>query len=569
LTSVTAVGTLPIAASYERVSTRLQGQAGFSLGAQDKDAVIFAREHGLDLRDDLRFRDGEDRAASGADWDLDGLNAVLDAAKRRLYQVLIVPDPDRFARNMVKALVLEEQLRKHGVRVLYIRMPLEDTAEGRLLKHQLFSIAEYEREKITFRTARGRREKAERGLVIGAGPAPFGYRYVRGGERQRIMGLEPDSLTAPIVQRIFREALSRPTRAIIEGLRADKSATPRAPWSTAAVFRILTNPAYAGRFVYGGRGRSRARQAFADGDAAITSVSVPPLVDRTTWDRVQQALAERRRRPGPRPDATADDFVLRGLLTCGECGGGLSASWNNGARGHMTTRYYQCIRNEPHRARILGKPVCSMRALRAEHLEALIWDVVAGTLLNPDQLRRGLAAARSEHDSAAARRADRQAAIERELERHRRRIRRVVEELLDTDKGSETYTVLVERRDALESTVTRLQAEFAEQNVVPVGLSPAEAAAIEQFAAEADIRAGAADVGAATLRAIYERLRLRGTIRMAEDGVQIGTKHRFDIDLEAVISLSDEFARLKNKLTIYPIVDRFLRLHLLGAAAAD
>lgn len=147
------------AASYERVSTRPQGVTGFSLGAQEKDAVAFARDHGWTLPDHLRFRDGEDRAASGADWDLEGLNAAMDAAKRHEYQVLIVPDPDRFARNMVKALVLEEQLRKYGVRVVYIRMPLEDTAEGRLLKHQLFSIAEYEREKITFRTARGPREK--------------------------------------------------------------------------------------------------------------------------------------------------------------------------------------------------------------------------------------------------------------------------------------------------------------------------------------------------------------------------------------------------------------------------
>jgi site-specific DNA recombinase len=322
-----------IAASYERVSTRLQGQTGFSLGAQEKDAATFASEKGFDLRPELRFRDGEDRAASGADWELEGLNAALTAAEKRLYQILIVPDPDRFARNMVKALVLEEQLRRHGVRVVYIRMPLEDTAEGRLLKHQLFSIAEYEREKITFRTARGRREKAERGLVVGAGPCPFGYRCVRTGERRRISSLEPDPTTAPIVQRIYREALTRPLRAIVEDLRADGSPQPRAPWSSPAVFRILTNPVYAGRFVYGGRGRARAQTAF-DSDNANAAVNVPPLVDRDLWDHVQEATLEPRKRwRGPRPTTTADDFVLRGMLVCGECGGGLSASWNNGARG--------------------------------------------------------------------------------------------------------------------------------------------------------------------------------------------------------------------------------------------
>jgi Asp-tRNA(Asn)/Glu-tRNA(Gln) amidotransferase A subunit family amidase len=233
-------------------------------------------------------------------------------------------------------------------------------------------------------------------------------------------------------------------------------------------------------------------------------------------------------------------------------------------QGRMTTRYYQCIRNEPHRARSLGKPVCSLRALRSEALEALVWEVVKDTLLDPKQLRVGLAQAREEHDLAAARRADRCSALERELERQRTRIRRVVEELLDSDKGTETYAVLTERRDALESTVTRLQAELVEQSEVPVGLSPAEAAEIEQFATQADIREGTADIDAATQRAIYERLRLRITIRMAEDGIQIGTKHRFDLDVSAVVSLSDQVAKLKNKLVAYPAAADFLRRHLLG-----
>src|SRR4029453_15796670 len=122
----------------------------------------------------------------------------------------------------------------------------------------------------------------------------------------------------------------------------------------------------------------------------------------------------------------------------------------NGAQGRMASRYYQCIRNEPHRARLVGKPLCCLRALRSEPLEALIWGVGSGTLLDPEKLRLGLAQAREDHDSAAARRADRGAAIERELERQRGRLRRVVDELLDTDKGSETYAVLAQRRDANE-----------------------------------------------------------------------------------------------------------------------
>src|SRR5262245_29989064 len=130
-----------IAASYERVSTRMQGQFGFSLGAQHQSLEDFAGAQNWTLPEHLRFRDGEEENASGADWDLPDLTRMLDAARRKGFQVLIVPDLDRFARTLVKGLVLEEQLKKYGVRVVYQCVPVEDSPEGRLLKNQLFSYA--------------------------------------------------------------------------------------------------------------------------------------------------------------------------------------------------------------------------------------------------------------------------------------------------------------------------------------------------------------------------------------------------------------------------------------------
>src|SRR4051794_20486449 len=107
-----------IAASYERVSTRAQGRYGFSLGAQHQSLEDFARVQGWILPEHLRFRDGEDEDASGAAWDLPSLNRMLEAARHNEFTVLVVPDFDRFARTLTKGLVLEEQLKKYGVRVV-------------------------------------------------------------------------------------------------------------------------------------------------------------------------------------------------------------------------------------------------------------------------------------------------------------------------------------------------------------------------------------------------------------------------------------------------------------------
>src|SRR4051794_1018162 len=185
------------AASYERVSTRAQGRSGFSLIAQHQSGEDFAAANGWHLPSELRFRDGEDANASGADWDLPGLTAMMEAARHKAFQVLIVPDLDRFARSLVKGLVLEEQLRKYGVRVNYQRVPTEETPEGQLLKHQLLSFAEYERAKTTLRTSLRRRTKAQAGKVVGNGNAPFGHRFsfeTLDNGKQRVSGLEPDPL---------------------------------------------------------------------------------------------------------------------------------------------------------------------------------------------------------------------------------------------------------------------------------------------------------------------------------------------------------------------------------------
>ena len=118
-----------IAASYERVSTRKQAVEGYSLVAQRQSLGDFAAANGWSLPAHLQFRDGEDADASGTRWDLPGLTAMLAAAQRGEFGILIVPDLDRLARSLAKGLALEDQLRAYGVRVLYQRVPTEDTPE--------------------------------------------------------------------------------------------------------------------------------------------------------------------------------------------------------------------------------------------------------------------------------------------------------------------------------------------------------------------------------------------------------------------------------------------------------
>lgn len=525
----------PIAASYERVSTKLQGQHGFSLAAQHRSMEEFASAQDWALPDHLRFRDGEDDNASGASWDLPALNAMLEAAQRREFSVLIVPDLDRFARSLVKGLVLEEQLKKYGVRVVYQRVPVEDTPEGRLLKNQLFSFAEFEREKFILRSLTGRQQKARSGKVVGQSVAPFGYRYtyetLHNG-KMRVCGLEPEPVTAPIAQGILRDLLTCSCDAIAGRLNAEGIATPRGRlWTARQVWRIGVSPIYMGDWRFGGRDDYDTRVAVEE-RSGIT-VEVPALIDRETWERIQVAMQERQIRRRGRLPVETDPYLLRGILTCGHCHGAMSTDSIHG------WRYYGCLRSKPRRAQMIGKPVCDLTGARAEPLEAELWRLVTETLLNVDHLERGLANAREARHGADTLRQDRIEALNAEIARHRQRLNTLANRLVDAGDG-ELYQALMRQAKDIESLIGKMSAELTSLNAIRAeGLSEAEVLSIQAFAAE--VALGIKHATPADRRKLYKMLQIHGTIHTATandpDSVRLTRRACFRVEWTAVLPL--------------------------------
>jgi site-specific DNA recombinase len=342
----------------------MQGQHGFSLSHQHTTLEEFvSAQPGWTLPEHLRFRDGEDEDASGARWDLPDLTRMLEAARNHEFRVLVTPDLDRFARSLVKGLVLEEQLKKYGVRVVYQRVPIEDTPEGRLLKHQLFSFAEYEREKFALRSIMGRRQKARAGQVVGTGTPPTGYCFAYqtlDNGRRRVCGLAPDPIKAPFMRDLLRRLIHDPAPDVARDLNEQGIASPTGRrWNAQTVLKFAHNSVYDGRWVFG-RG----------GNEPIT-VSVPALLDPGDWGQLQAALCHRQLIcPKPETRATIDPFPLRGLLTCGRCHATMQCARN------QSIRYYRCGLSHPRLAEKRHRPVCDQPDVPAADLEADLWRVL-------------------------------------------------------------------------------------------------------------------------------------------------------------------------------------------------
>src|SRR4051812_39350830 len=121
---------------------------------------------------------------------------------------------------MAKQLVVEEELARSNITIRYVTLRIGESAEDQLLKNVRSSIAEYERSKIALRTSRGRRAKAERGMIVGNGWAPYGYQFAR-DDNGRIVNFEPDAQTATVVRRIFADLQTMSVGDLCDRLNAE------------------------------------------------------------------------------------------------------------------------------------------------------------------------------------------------------------------------------------------------------------------------------------------------------------------------------------------------------------
>lgn len=524
-----------IAASYERVSTRVQGQYGFSLGAQHTSLDVFCTAQGWRLPEHLRFRDGEDENASGADWDLPDLTKMLEAARRGEFQVLAVPDFDRFARSLTKGLVLEEQLKKYGVKVVFQRVPVEDTPEGQLLKNQLYSFAEYERQKIVLRTKMGRHAKASVGKVVGCGIPPFGYRFTHetlANGKQRVCGLEHEPTRAPVIREALLALRTSSSQDVVDDLNARGVTTSHgARWSRTRLHGMAVSSVYTGTWRYG--------QA---------EVPVPPLLTDDEAAQIRHAVTHRRRSRRGRYERTADDpFLLRGLLVCGRCHRPLQTQMNT------SHRYYHCGCAYPSIARLAGRSLCEMPPVNANAIEAEVWRILNATLLDADYLRAGLDAAQAEHEHADSQRVDAIQANEREIAKQRKRLDSLAADLATFPNGEFRASIRRQAQD-IEAIIAKLQAQQAELEARPSsGLSAADADAVIHFAER--IQSGMEHASSANRRQLYAHLQIRGTVSPAErtdpQAIRLGRTHSYRINWQASIPLFNSGTSYRKHVTLF------------------
>ena len=386
------------AAVYARVSSDRQRDQE-TIASQTAALQAYAAAHDYVVPPAWVF---EDDGYSGTTLVRPGLEALRDLATSGQIAAVLVHAPDRLSRKYAYQILLTEEFARAGVAVVYLKAPAGDTPEDRLLVQVQGMIAEYERAQIAERTRRGKRHKAQCGVVNALSGAPYGYRYVKKTD-QANAAYAVDEGEAVVVRQIFaaytQEGLS--LRGIVHRLNVQQVPTrKRSRWDPSTISKLLRNPAYAGRACFGktmvGPRQRITRRRSLQGRRPIgdtpnhdrpqsewLEIPVPPIVSEATFAMAHERLAQNthfaRRR-------TKTPTLLQGLLVCAQCGYAL----------YRRRRHYRCWGSDGYRHP--HGPVCSNRPVRQDHLDAIVWTEVLRVLDDPTlvqaELDRRLAAAR-------------------------------------------------------------------------------------------------------------------------------------------------------------------------------
>lgn len=435
------------AAIYARYSTDLQSERSI------EDQVALCRAHagrqGLTVSATY-----SDRARSGASvFGRDGLQRMMDDARDRRFQVLVVEALDRLSRDQEDLAGIFKRLRFLGVE---IRAVHDGTADEIQIGVRGLVGALYLAD-LAHKVRRGMAGVVRDGRY--AGGRPYGYRTVAG--RPGILEVyEPE---AEIVRRIIREYMAGESpRAIAGRLNRDGTPPPRArAWNASTIngsaergTGILHNQIYAGRQVWNrlrmvkdpDTGRRISRLNPAD---QHQTVDVPhlALVTADEWEALQARVASRSGVPVAQIRRPRN--LLSGLLRCGACGAGMAAH----GRDKTGRSRISCSRKTESGA-------CNHRRVYyLDAVETVVLDGLRDSLRDPVLISEYVAAYREERRRLAGSRASERAARERRL----RAVRQELERMVDAIAQGAGVATIRERLAALEQE----RAEIEEQLAAP------------------------------------------------------------------------------------------------------
>jgi len=316
---------------------------------------------------------------------------LLDDAKENNFKNVLIWKIDRLGRDTKNSLIIAHSLRDLGIGIISMTEPFDtSTAMGEFMFTQLASFAKLERDNIRERSIAGTNRVAKLGKWLG-GIVPYGYLVDK--DKNLVVSLKKiyksNYSESDVIKMIYEwigkeglstlevarklNALNIPPHYTKDNRKFYKPAQNLKPSERelegkGKIGNLLKNTTYKGIHYYGKRSKE---------PREIIEREVPAIVSPELWNKAQETLRNNflwSKRNSKR------EYLLRGLINCGICGRNLSGAYRK------PTVWYRCNGKLSHVEIGAGKKVCTLKSVRAEWIENLVWNDIKDWILRPESL---------------------------------------------------------------------------------------------------------------------------------------------------------------------------------------
>ncbi len=245
---------------------------------------------------------------------------LLSDARKGSFELVLIKDVSRLARNTVDFLTSIRKLKALGIKVNFVNYDQTSSESSEFMLTMLSAIAQEESANTSKRVKFGKRQNAEQGRVPNI---VYGYDKIL----SNYFILKINEVEANVINRIFTMYTEKNMGAnrIANVLNQEGIKTKRGyNWSQNAVSRILANEIYIGKIVNG----KQEVEDFLTGKRRNTNKDKWLVVERpelsivkdATFYKAQEILYGRQDAFYQTGKRNCDKYVLSQLLKCSHCG---------------------------------------------------------------------------------------------------------------------------------------------------------------------------------------------------------------------------------------------------------
>lgn len=378
---------------YARVSTKEQSEGKFSI----PDQISVCKKVIIDRGWELVREPYIDSGISGHLLEeRRGLQSLLNDARQHLFDLVVVKDFDRFARNRAAATIVREELKELFIQTYALSTPVEpkdpkhydptDDDLGIMVEGYSDTMSEIERNKIRRRMMMGKVAVAKSGRI--PNNVPYGYKIHRSldehGKIQRTILVDEDA--AKTVQWMFNEYLKgKGMLDIAFQLNQRGTKAPRGQlWRRQAVKYILRNQTYIGKVLWGWRHadyKKNQQRKLRQHKGIIEKGEHKPIVSDEIFQLAQKEKQIRGNSQKGR--AKLSRGLLTGIAKCIRCGSGVTYITRHHKRSHKNPRWKDTTTHEYLCGGYKYSGICQRRVMSAEKLETFVLGQIKNLINNP------------------------------------------------------------------------------------------------------------------------------------------------------------------------------------------